>query len=233
MVFNPTNSNLKFQQIEILGSQKVSDIRDVIYCQSDFSHNNDHKDSQPDGEILNTFEKKTSRSFFYAERVFYLDTRYPEFTLEYYNSLIEGWMTKKGVNREVFQFSKQPMHETVLDTIEFQLYRPFAFLHQDTCEHVMMVTDMRLISPDEYKSKEEFPRATHNLRYDRFKCSMCTIYPATKVTYDDIISGFSPCYFCDICFESFHHNHTDVQVSEYNGTPGGDSRRRYAIKKKQ
>lgn len=41
------------------------------------------------------------------------------------------------------------------------------------------------------------------------------------MTEEEIHSGFSPCYWCDICFESFHNADTPVNAKEYSGTIGG------------
>lgn len=219
-IFNPQNPNLKFQEIEILGSQMFSELRDAMYCTSDFVRHGNKKNQVPDGEIINTPQKKLSPSMIYMDHVFYIDTRNASITS--YDNLIQTWTAKKHVNRDVFQFEKKDMQSAVLGNITMRLHQPIAFIHQNDCEHMMVIQDVRLISENEYKSKAEFPRTTHNLRYDRFKCSMCTAFPATKITYEDIISGFSPCYFCDICFESFHVKDTDVTAVEYAGVPGGE-----------
>lgn len=47
----------------------------------------------------------------------------------------------------------------------------------------------------------------------------------SKVTEEYITTGFSPCYFCDNCFASFHNENDTVSVKEYCGTAGGDLKR--------
>lgn len=224
-VFNPANTNRKFQEIEILGSQKLSEFRDSLYCLSDFMAYGDRKDRVPTGEIVNTYVRKLSPSFIYIDHVFYVDTRLNGISSEYYNDIIENWLAKKGVNRSAFQYSVKNMQDVKLEDISFQLNKPYVFMHQDRCEHMLLIQDLRILSPAEYKSKSDFPRTTRNLKYDRFKCSMCSIFPATKVTEEYITTGFSPCYFCDNCFASFHNENDTVTVKEYCGTAGGDLKR--------
>ncbi|KAI8084122.1 snRNA-activating protein complex, subunit 3, partial [Gilbertella persicaria] len=107
-------------------------------------------------------------------------------------------------NRQQFEYTTQPMQDTTLGNMSLILNKPIAFIHQGDCEHMILIPDVRLLAPNEYKSITEFPRTTHNFTYIRYKCSMCSVYPATKITMNDIVSGFSPCYFCDDCFASFH-----------------------------
>lgn len=177
-IYNPKKTNKKFQEIEILGSQKLSDFRDSVYCLSDFSLNGDKLNHCPEGEIINTAEKKLSPAIIYIDHVFYVDTRL-QHQQKYYDDLIEAWLTKKGVNKRVFKFEKKIMQDVFVKDIPIHLHKPFVFIHQEKCEHMLLFQDVRLLSTSEYKSKKEFPRTTHNLKYDRFKCSMCTIFPAT------------------------------------------------------
>ncbi|CAO0790660.1 unnamed protein product [Mucor circinelloides] len=224
-IFNPDNPHVKFQEIEVLSSQTLSDLRDAIYCQSDFTRNRNHKNQDPNEKIVNTTKTKLSPSVIYMDHVFYIDTRNKDdIPANYYDNWIDAWLTKKQVKRDVYHFETESMENAKLENMTFELRKPFAFIHQDNCEHMMLIDDVRLISSNEFGSESDFPRTTRNLRYDRFKCSMCSVYPATKITHEDIVSGFSPCYFCDICFESFHHGDTNVKVAEYSGTPGRETK---------
>lgn len=38
------------------------------------------------------------------------------------------------------------------------------------------------------------------------------------MTEEEVVSGFSPCYYCDSCFESFHNANNQVPFKEYRGT---------------
>ncbi|CEP17268.1 hypothetical protein [Parasitella parasitica] len=219
-IFNPQNPHAKFQEIEMLGSQTLSNLRDAIYCQSDFTQNRHYKNQDPNEKIVNTTKTKLSPSMIYMDHVFYIDTRDKDnIPADYYDIWIDAWLTKKQVNRQVHKYETKSMETATMQDITLELHKPFAFVHQDSCEHMMLVDDVRLISSSEYGSESQFPRTTRNVRYDRFKCSMCTVYPATKITHEDIVSGFSPCYFCDTCFESFHHGDANVKVTEYRGAP--------------
>jgi hypothetical protein len=138
--------------------------------------NGDKKDRLTDGETINAYGEKLSPSLIYIDHVFYIDTRLKD---NCYDELIDTWLTKKGVNKLVFKFEKKNMQDILIQDILLKLNQPYVFLHQDKCEHMIKIEDIRLISPNEYKSKSEFPRTTRNLKYDRFKCSMCNVFPAT------------------------------------------------------
>lgn len=69
---------MRIQEIEVLGSQSLADLRDALYCFKDFVQNRDHKNEDPNGVLLNTREKKLSGSCFFFENIFYVDTRAEE-----------------------------------------------------------------------------------------------------------------------------------------------------------
>ncbi|KAI9344457.1 snRNA-activating protein of 50kDa MW C terminal-domain-containing protein [Pilaira anomala] len=216
-IYDPTTASKKFQEIEILGSLPISSLRDTLYCMSDFSSYGYRLNNRSDGEVLNTLEKKLSPSLIYMDHIFYADVRSPHYNWDYYNTLIDHWLTKKGVDKRVFSYKKESM-ENLFENTSLILDKPAVFLHQDKCEHMIVIKSVRLIGKNEYTSKEEFPRTTFSLKYQRYKCSMCTIFPATKMTEEEIVSGFSPCYYCDPCFESFHNANRQVPFKEYRGT---------------
>ncbi|KAI8972352.1 snRNA-activating protein of 50kDa MW C terminal-domain-containing protein [Pilobolus umbonatus] len=163
----------KFQEIEILGSSLLSDLRDSIYCLMDFSCKGDRKGREEEGVILNTTMKKLSTSVFYMDHVFYIDTR--AFEQEEYAGLIQRWLKMNKVKKD-FQYQIIPMHTAPLESITLPLNIPCAFIHQDTCEHMFMVRDIRLLKHAEPHS--EYPRTVHSYKYTRYKCSLCTVFPA-------------------------------------------------------
>ncbi|KAI8373505.1 snRNA-activating protein of 50kDa MW C terminal-domain-containing protein [Choanephora cucurbitarum] len=217
IIHKASSPSVKSQEIECLGSQSLTDVRDAIFCLSDFEWHQ----ARMNAECADTTSQENNMNgacMIYLDHVFYLDTRYPNHPS--YETWIDHWLTKKKVDRQKFQYTTALMQETILGQMKLKLNTPIALIHQEQCEHMLLIPDIRLLSDNEYKSIDEFPRTTHNFTYIRFKCSMCSVYPATKLTHDDIISGFSPCYFCDICFDSFHQN-DGVKPVVYHGQPGG------------
>ncbi|KAI8364182.1 snRNA-activating protein of 50kDa MW C terminal-domain-containing protein [Blakeslea trispora] len=219
IIHRASRPSVKLQEIECLGRQTLSDVRDAIFCLSDFASHQKRVESE--GGSLDPLQGRKSACMIYLDHVFYLDARNHDYP---YQAWIDKWLTKKKVNRQKFKYTTVNMQDITLGQMSLKLNTPIALMHEGQCEHMMLVPDIRLLATNEYKSLDEFPRTTHNFTYIRFKCSMCTVYPATKITHDDIVSGFSPCYFCDICFDSFHKN-DQIQFTAYNGMPGGEQYR--------
>ncbi|RCH79718.1 small nuclear RNA activating complex, polypeptide 3, partial [Rhizopus stolonifer] len=215
------NANKKAQEIELLGFHNLCHLRDTITCFSDIP---EEDVSDKEGvTILDEESKKTVPSMFYIDNVFYIDTRHEPFTESIYRPKINAWLGKKKVNREVFKYRVVEMTSVLFKDMAIHLDRPFAFLHGDGCEHMFIFKDLRLISPNEYKNEDEFPRTIGTIRFVRYKCSMCTIYPSAYVTTGDVLSGCSPCYFCKKCYESFHAESSydktyNYKTAKYNGS---------------
>lgn len=117
------------------------------------------------------------------DHVFYIDTRHAANTLESYRPHISKWLDKKKINKQVFNYQVVDMQSALLRDQNILFNRPFVFSHEDDCEHMFLIKDLRLISPNEYESLTDFPRTTYTVKYVRLRCTMCTIYPASYVVY--------------------------------------------------
>ncbi|KAG1170108.1 hypothetical protein G6F70_007649 [Rhizopus microsporus] len=206
LFYVPDSYTKKLQEIDILGSHNLCDLRDTISCFSDLPTDIDDNDdsAESDAHLFDKDNKKLVPSFFYMDHTFYIDIRYEQNTEEVYEKMINEWLDKKKVDKSKLKYNTLCMEDTCLKDIALQLNRPLAYVHNSNCEHVFMIKDIKLLTPSEYDSTEDFPKTTRTLMYKRAKCSMCTIYPASYITKGDIISGHSPCYFCKPCFKSFH-----------------------------
>ncbi|KAI7866198.1 snRNA-activating protein complex, subunit 3 [Spinellus fusiger] len=113
------------------------------------------------------------------------------------------------------------MEGVTFNDIIFKINEPYLFSHQNNCQHLLMIRDMRLhcISDNIHKEDNIYPKTVYSWRYVRYKCSMCMIYPAEYMTMNDILSGFSPCYFCSKCFTPFHFDEHGEQVGYFDWIP--------------
>jgi snRNA-activating protein complex subunit 3 len=76
---------------------------------------------------------------------------------------------------------------------------------QGNCKHMIVIRDMRLIHQDDTQNQADYPLLTFQLQRRLQKCSVCQIYPATKMTVDDKWALNNPCYFCIKCYYLLHY----------------------------
>jgi snRNA-activating protein complex subunit 3 len=78
---------------------------------------------------------------------------------------------------------------------------------QGNCKHMIVIRDMRLVHQDDTQNQADYPLLTFQLQRRLQKCSVCQIYPATKIssTVDDKWALNNPCYFCIKCYYLLHY----------------------------
>ncbi|KAI9255790.1 snRNA-activating protein of 50kDa MW C terminal-domain-containing protein [Phascolomyces articulosus] len=219
-VYHPQNPNRRVREFDVLGSQKLTELRDAIYCMKDFAAYRDRKNREEDGTVLNTITKKMSASYIFIEDVFYVDTRAEAAGLGTepdYSEGIRRWVMEKERYKQenLNEYTREPMEDVAFEDLQIQLNHPYQFLHQENCQHVIMVRDIRMQSSNDPKKRSEYPYTTYNWQYTRYKCSMCTIYPAEFMTINDVMSGSSPCFFCRKCYGPFHFDKDGNQMFPY------------------
>eukprot|EP01129_Flabellula_baltica_P007532 TRINITY_DN2944_c0_g1_i1.p1 TRINITY_DN2944_c0_g1~~TRINITY_DN2944_c0_g1_i1.p1 ORF type:complete len:365 (-),score=80.99 TRINITY_DN2944_c0_g1_i1:607-1626(-) len=186
--YHPKKSK-KMQGFRVLGSQLLTQLRDRLYCLSDL--------------VLNG--PKVHSGFFFIEDVFYNDGRDPE-NLDYSDQIIK-WAgnSRKSFYRER-KYSKKPMEETRFVDLELCVGKDYLYCHQGDCEHIMVFEEIRKINQDDILLKNEYPFHLFQCKIQRRKCTMCNVYPASKVTIGNIYSPQDVCYYCDHCYRLFHYD---------------------------
>ncbi|XP_068233606.1 uncharacterized protein Pbp49 [Palaemon carinicauda] len=133
----PTHS----QELLLLGSQKLTDLRDALICINDLGVN---QDFSPDPQIYHLSHLPNNSvcypsGFFYINGVFYNDVRHPEAKL--YSDNIIKWSKKHS---EIGELTTEIMHETRFIDLEIRLGFPYVYVHQGNCEHLIVFTDVRM-----------------------------------------------------------------------------------------
>ncbi|KAI7884161.1 hypothetical protein K492DRAFT_204852 [Lichtheimia hyalospora FSU 10163] len=226
--YHPLMASYRVREFEMLGSQTLTDLRDFIFCIKDFVGGNDRKGKQADGIVLNTQKKKLSPSCLFIEDVFYVDTRaVTELGLEDggadlpdYSEPIRKWVMdcERYKQPGLAEYQRQDMQGVTFEDLTLELNKPYLFLHQDGCQHVIMVRDIRIHSKHDPPLRSSYPMVTYNWQFVRYKCRMCNIYPAAYMTVNDVMSGSSPCFFCKECYKPFHYDRDGNRVLSYQVT---------------
>ncbi|KAI8072371.1 snRNA-activating protein of 50kDa MW C terminal-domain-containing protein [Gongronella butleri] len=214
-IYHPNKPSKRLVEYQFLGMSTLQAVRDSLFCISDFYAHGDRLNQQADGTVLNTPQKKTSASYFCIDGQFYKDERCPnQDQYKHMDDLVQ-W-TRDHTDAGANAAPPLPMHDAKLQDIDLAINQPYLFSHQKLCQHVVLVRSIRLMNAHDEQDEAKYPVAVYNWRYTRYKCTMCTIYPAEYITTNDYLSGFSPCYFCKECFRPFHYDADGNQVSTFD-----------------
>ncbi|XP_048583981.1 snRNA-activating protein complex subunit 3 isoform X2 [Nematostella vectensis] len=137
-VYHPKKPK-KVQEFLVLGEQKLTTLRDKIYCNSDHIVPGDHSEN-PDLSCHATARDICKSGFFFIEEVFYNDMRDP--SCKDYSALIKDWSKENGVGI----FTSQKMETKRFDELVVRLGYPYVYCHQGDCEHLIIFTDLRPLS---------------------------------------------------------------------------------------
>ncbi|GLT38817.1 hypothetical protein SLA2020_130390 [Shorea laevis] len=229
-VYHNVRKWAKIQEFLVLGQQKLTELRDKIYCLSD--------------QVMQKAGQCDPSGYFLIENVFYNDLRDPS-AIDYSKSILD-WLSNsrddalrkwecsvtgqlQRKHREILgsaptselpHFEAVNMHEKQFCNLNFRLGAGYLYCHQGDCKHTIVIRDMRLIHPEDVKNQAAYPIVIFQLKPRVQKCNVCKIYRATKVTADNKWASENPCYFCDHCYTLLHSgadpsSYTDFSVYNY------------------
>ena len=102
-----------------------------------------------------------------------------------------------------------------LRDVGLKLGSRFLYCHDDFCEHVWTVSDIRLTHPllDSHCQKQDeqhhHPRTSFISRNKRRACEVCLAWGAEHVTLEDRLVPDPVCFFCRHCFHMLHYSLVD------------------------
>ncbi|KDQ57841.1 hypothetical protein JAAARDRAFT_178362 [Jaapia argillacea MUCL 33604] len=92
------------------------------------------------------------------------------------------------------------MHDTLFSSLALRLNEPYWLLHQGSCEHFLVVDQIRLLHPSDPPSG--YPLALQITPPLLDFCRACTKVPAVWSIVGDVRLGESPCVLCGPCWRS-------------------------------
>ncbi|XP_036987964.2 snRNA-activating protein complex subunit 3 isoform X2 [Artibeus jamaicensis] len=162
------------------------------------------------------FHKDLYKSaFFYFEGTFYNDKRYPE-CRDLSRTIIE-WSESHDRGYGKFQAAK--MEDFSFNDLNIKLGVPYLYCHQGDCEHVIVVTDIRLVHCDDCLDRKLYPLLIKKHWLWTRKCFVCKMYTARWVTNNDSFAPDDPCFFCDVCFRMLHYDSEGNKLGEFLAYP--------------
>ncbi|XP_063770145.1 snRNA-activating protein complex subunit 3 [Pseudophryne corroboree] len=210
IIFQKHKEYKPHETILVLGSQKLTELRDVIKCVSDLQIGGEFSNN-PDMAPENICKDLFKSAFFYFEGVFYNDMRYPE-CREISRTIVE-WAESRDRGHGKFQMAK--MEDFTLNDLHIKIGFPYLYCHQGDCEHIVTITDIRLIHHEDCLDRTLYPLHIRKHWFWTRKCSVCKLYIAKWVTNHDSLAPDDPCLFCDVCFKMLHYDTEGNKLGDF------------------
>ncbi|CAO2172497.1 unnamed protein product [Urochloa humidicola] len=224
-IYEKSCGSVKCQELLVLGSQFLTDLRDNICCLTD--------------KLMKVSGEHDHSGYFLIEDTFYNDTRHRSATdyskpildwlqdssdevAEKWDAVTSGVLKKRqkdllrGLNiSNVPEFKSERMQTTRFSDLHFRPGAGYLYCHQGSCRHRIVIRDMRLIHQDDSQNRADYPLQTFQLQKRLQKCSVCQIYLATKMTVDDKWALNNPCYFCIKCYYLLHYKEDNTLLYQH------------------
>ncbi|TWW58727.1 snRNA-activating protein complex subunit 3 isoform X2 [Takifugu flavidus] len=196
----------------MMGSHTLAELRDAICCVSDLQVCGEFSNN-PDAAPSFLSKDHFKSAFFYFEGVFYNDMRFPE-CVDISRTTIE-WAESHNFP----PFSQAKMEDTRFVDLNVKVGFPYLYCHQGDCEHLIIITDIRLAHRSDCLDKKLYPLLTHKHRFTTQKCSVCHVFIGRWFTTGDRLAPSDPCLFCDKCFRMLHYDTQGNKLGEFQAFP--------------
>ncbi|KAM6182195.1 snRNA-activating protein complex subunit 3 [Erethizon dorsatum] len=214
IIFHKHKEHKPYQTMLVLGRQKLTELRDAICCVSDLQIGGEFSNT-PDQAPEHISKDLYKSAFFYFEGTFYNDKRYPE-CRDLSRTIIE-W--SESHDRGYGKFQTARMEDFTFNDLNIKLGFPYLYCHQGDCEHVVVITDIRLVHHDDCLDRTLYPLLTKKHWLWTRKCFVCKMYTARWVTNNDSFAPEDPCFFCDVCFRMLHYDSEGNKLGEFLAYP--------------
>ncbi|KAK4295363.1 hypothetical protein Pmani_032070 [Petrolisthes manimaculis] len=200
------------QELLVLGSQKLSVLRDHINCINDMAVNKDlsHSPEFVQLSYLTNNSMEFPSGFFYINGVIYDDMRHTD--SKRYSENIIKWAKK---NSEIGKIESAVMEETKFEDLELRLGYPYVYMHQGNCEHLLVFTDIRLHHQHDVQDVSQYPVLRGHALKIAQKCNICTICLANWIVKDDPRIMMPYMHVCDSCLKLFFYNQHGEKINNF------------------
>uniref|UniRef100_A0A665XCX1 snRNA-activating protein complex subunit 3 n=1 Tax=Echeneis naucrates TaxID=173247 RepID=A0A665XCX1_ECHNA len=211
-VYDKFNHNRPHMTLLMLGSHNLTQLRDAICCVSDLQvcgEFSNTPDMAPDFISKDHFKS----AFFFFEGVFYIDMRFPE-CQDISMTTIEWAKTHNFPT-----YSQAKMEDTRFVDLKVKVGFPYLYCHQGDCEHLVIITDVRLAHANDCLDKKLYPLLTHKHRVSTQKCAVCHVFIGRWLTTKDQFAPSDPCLFCNKCFQMLHYDTEGNKLGDFLAYP--------------
>eukprot|EP00658_Telonema_sp_P-2_P024091 TRINITY_DN19664_c0_g1_i1.p1 TRINITY_DN19664_c0_g1~~TRINITY_DN19664_c0_g1_i1.p1 ORF type:complete len:385 (+),score=77.30 TRINITY_DN19664_c0_g1_i1:244-1398(+) len=200
-VYHPCQPKIE-QQILVLGSQRLTDLKDKIYCLKDRVYRS----------LLN--EGAAQSSFFFIQNTFYNDTRLP--TAHKASSVILEWARSHWRTTDPpAVLEERVMEEAVMSELPVLPREQYLMCHMGNCEHLVVFDQVEMVHSEAVSSTGSFPVQVYQPPRKLRKCTICNIHVAVKETRSDELAPCDPCFFCNVCYRQLHYSEEGELLYNY------------------
>merc|ERR1712002_1387776 len=199
------------QEVQVIGSQKLSELRDIIECLTDTVIPFDLSDPQ-NADCKVTNKDLFSSGYFFIENVFYNDMRYP--LSKDLSKDVRHWA--KDPKRGYKEVSSALMEETTFLDLSIRLGQPYVYIHQGNCEHLIVFTYLRMMNIDDCQARLAYPLTDARVIQKRRRlCRACMQAHAVWYIVDSKFCPVSPCLICDTCHLYLHYDNDGNKLTSF------------------
>ncbi|CAL8071919.1 unnamed protein product [Calicophoron daubneyi] len=199
------------QRLVLLGSQTLKDLRDAIKCPQDEVWLGDCSDALDDPQLHIPARRLYKSSFFFVEGTFFDKPSCEQG--EYLSTPILEWMKLKEKDHKYGSLTVSPMDLMPLSKLTVHVGKPYLFLHQGNCEHVIIISDIMLPDRECCHVRSAFPILTGRCLMRSLKCIACRRLAARwMVTKARMLLPVDPCLLCDVCLRMLVYNSDGSKV---------------------
>ncbi|CAG2158360.1 unnamed protein product [Oppiella nova] len=203
------------QELEVLSTQWLTELRDTFTCVSDISNASDCS-ANPKSALSQTAADVYKSGLFFINNIFYNDMR-NQLNRDYSEPIVE-WA--RSPERGIGPFKTSRMDETKFSDLEIQLGYPYLYQHQGDCEHILVFSDIRLLKPSvDSMDSNDYPKIVSTNRRTQVRCGMCNLNTAKWITFENQRLPENPFFFCETCFYSFNYDKDDNKVNSFKAYP--------------
>lgn len=223
-----TTVNRFVQEIYMLGSNKLSQLRDLIKCSGDYIVPGDVSESAAKirrEKKLTSYVNKTmigssgqtarelyKSAFIFIEDCFYNDMRWSNDCKDY-SEVIRDWALDQ--KREIGPFKTANMEDTAIEDLTIRLGYPYVYVHQGDHEHLISFVEARLVSTQDLQNPEAYPYERGVGMVHSKMCMACNKFIAKWVTCNNERVPEDPFFFCDDCFHQFNYNSKGEKIGKF------------------
>eukprot|EP00850_Spirogloea_muscicola_P000925 SM000003S11170 [mRNA] locus=s3:1358625:1363171:- [translate_table: standard] len=190
---NHKRRKVKGQEMLVLGSQRLTALRDAIICQAD--------------RVMRLNGIAVPSGYFVIEDVFYNDLRDAE--AEDYSAAVREWRASQAEASDGAPprpWAAKDMHATTFADLRLRVGALYLYCHQGDCKHIVCFLDVRRLHQQDPHQSSAYPVVLHKPKYWLRRCSVCHRHTAEKVTIDDKLAPERVSLFCEPCYFNLHYS---------------------------
>ncbi|XP_028134615.1 snRNA-activating protein complex subunit 3 [Diabrotica virgifera virgifera] len=193
-----STEKLRFKtEIDILGSNFLSDVIDKIECPADTMILPEVENTKVDIQQFKDARRWYPSRFLFINGVFYNDMRQPN-AVDLSPKIIK-WAADKNIGN----FTTAKMDETRFCDLKPRLGYPYVYVHQGDCEHIFVFADARLLQSRDCLVSKMYPRTLAFNNDSNNMCSLClkrvvkwTVRKCDRLPHEKV-------FLCTDCCDSY------------------------------